>query len=654
MRVRRHVMAVVVAVAAAALLSPVGPGPAMAARDAGWSAPPTAISGTGRYVAGEWVWQDFVYDDGGQLNNEADIVEVRARVDGADLRLRVTLNSLLDNSDFVVATAIEDAAGELREWPNGAGVASRWTSFAIATAGTSTVDRTENTIELTVENGAAANATNLIVAAGRWDRLSDAWDGPPVDLAFNLQGTDAPHAANEEGRGRNFRNGKQQAAIDAGDVSAFVQPVDVIALRARTTEAVRVEPGRANRVYRTRQDLGEGYGGAFPRHRGLYQPYAIYVPSAYSAAAPAPLAIVMHSLNNIHNEYDTEAVYEQIAESRGAIAVTPLALGVNGWYWDRALVDTLDVWADVRRHYAIDDGQTTVSGYSMGGYGSWRLSTLLPDRIAAAAVWAGVPAYQIWAFPAPPVGSPRARTGPGNTFDQLENTRYVPFMVSHGVNDELVPVSGVTWQTNRLHDLAHSYRYHLHPGYGHGSFRRLDDYTREGGWLTGRVRVDNPGRVTFKVRPDSWVTPGTEPAEADSILRLLDQLAAELGGDLRSAYWVRGVEVAAGDGAIGSVDLTSHGLASTSSTEEHSGVATEPSTHTMRGLDRTDTPAQPANRLSGALVGVTELTIDLVGAGLTLDGLDISDVTSDRRTTLYLREGEHTKEITLHPSGVLD
>jgi pimeloyl-ACP methyl ester carboxylesterase len=405
-------------------------------------------------------------------------------------------------------------------------------------------------------------------------------------------------------------------------------------------------------VYRTRQDLGEGYGASFPRHRGLYQPYAIYVPTSYDASAPAPLAIVMHSLNNIHNEYDTELVYEQIAEDRGAVAITPLALGVDGWYWDRALVDTLDAWTDVRRHYAIDDRQTTVSGYSMGGYGSWRLATLLPDRIAAAAVWAGVPAYQIWAFPAPPVGSPLSRTGPGNTNDQLENTRQIPFMVSHGVNDELVPIAGVTWQTDRLHRLGHSYRYHVHPGYGHGSFRTLNDYTRERGWLTGRSRVDDPGRVTYKVRPESWVTPGIDSAEAQSILALLDELAAELGGNLRSAYWVEGVQVSDGAGAIGTVDLTSDGRAETSSTVEHADVRMTPSNHVLRGLDRTDTPVATANRLRGSLQGVTELTVDLTRAGLTLDGLDLA-VTSDRITTLHLREGSTTHTVTLQPAGPL-
>ncbi len=657
MRTRRHVIAVVAGLTAAALVSPVGPGPALAARDSGWSAPPTAISGAGRYVAGEWVWQDFVYDDGGQLNNEADIVEVRARAQGADLRLQVTINSLLEESDFVVGVAVEDRAADLREWPSGAGVQSRWASFVTATADTAVVDRGENTVEFTVPSAASSPATRLVVGAGRWDAEADAWEGLPADLAFNLQGSGEPYAANEEERGRNFRNAKQQAAIESGDVSAFVQTVDVTALRAGTTEAEPVEPGSANRVYRTRQDLGEGYSDDFPRHRGLYQPYAIYVPAGYSSTTPAPLAIVMHSLNNIHNEYDTEAVYEQIAETRGAIAVTPLALGVNGWYWDRALVDTLDVWADVRRNYAIDDSQTTVSGYSMGGYGSWRLSTLLPDRIAAGAVWAGVPAYQIWAFPAPPVGSPMARTGPGNTFDQLENTRYVPFMVSHGTNDELVPVAGVTWQTDRLHQLRHTYRYQLHPGYGHFSFRSLDDYTREGGWLAGRERIDNPGRVTFKVRPDSWVTPGTEQSERDSILGLLDELAAELGGDLRSAYWVRDVNVAGGesdgDGAIGSVDLVSHGRPEVSSTVEHSGVETEPSSHFLRGLDRTDSEAEETetpNRLSGTLEGVTELTVDVTRANLTLDGLDV-DVTSDRKTTLHLREGSKTDTVVLEASS---
>ena len=666
MRRIHHVVAVLVAVVGAGLLAPVGSAPAAPPPASGWDAPPVGISGTGRHVAGEWVWQDFVYDDGGQLNNEADIVEVRVRPRAGDLVVRVTLNSLLEQSAFAIGVAIEHPAAALQAWPHGAGVQSRWRTLTTATTEATTtttsdgtaagaapvVDRTANTVEVTVP-GVGGSAAEVVVAAGRWAAASGAWDGKPADLAFNLQGVEAPFAANEEGRGRNFRNAKQQAAINAGDVSAFVQSVDIAALRAGKTDPATVRTGRSNRVYPTRQDLGEGYSDTFPRHRGLYQPYAIYVPTSYSSDSPVPLALVMHSLNNIHNEYDTELVYEHIAEARGAIAITPLALGVNGWYWDEALVDTLDAWADVRRHYAIDDARTTVSGYSMGGYGSWRLSTLLPDRIAAGAVWAGVPAYQIWAFPAPPVGSPLSRTGPGNTNDQLENLRYIPFMVSHGVNDELVPVAGVTYQTDRLHRLGHSYRYHLHPGYGHGSFRTLNDYTREQTWLAARARVDDPGQVTFKVRPDSWVTPDAAGEKTGTIVGLLDELAAELGGDLRSAYWVRDVQVAAGAGAIGTVDLTSGMRVQSSTTQEHADVRTTPSTHTLRGLDRTDgPPAAVGNTLTGSVAGVTELTIDLARAGLSWDdGRLVIDVTSDRDVTLHLRDGATTHELTIRGSG---
>jgi hypothetical protein len=148
------------------------------------------------------------------------------------------------------------------------------------------------------------------------------------------------------------------------------------------------------------------------------------------------------------------------------------------------------------------------------------------------------------------------------------------------------------------------------------------------------------------------VTPGIDSAEAQSILALLDELAAELGGNLRSAYWVEGVQVSDGAGAIGTVDLTSDGRAETSSTVEHADVRMTPSNHVLRGLDRTDTPVATANRLRGSLQGVTELTVDLTRAGLTLDDLDLA-VTSDRITTLHLREGSTTHTVTLQPAGPL-
>jgi pimeloyl-ACP methyl ester carboxylesterase len=355
----------------------------------------------------------------------------------------------------------------------------------------------------------------------------------------------------------------------------------------------------------------------------------------------------MHSLNNWHNEFNATNAYPELAERRGAIGITPLALGVDGWYWDEALVDALQAWKDVRDHFGIDPDRTSIGGYSMGGYATYRLTTLLPDRFAAAAMWAGVPAYEIWPYPAEPVPT-GDRTAPGKTWSQLENTEHIPFLVAHGTNDELVPVAGVVAQTERMHELGHEYQFNLHPGQDHFTFTALDDFSAQGVWLRDhpqRVRV--PGHVGFKVRPWSWVTTSPDGASDARI----PQEIASLGYDLRSAYWVSGVQVGDGTDPVGVVDLTSHAVAlRTPVTSERLGAeATGSSPHTVRGLYRTEVAAPIENRLSGSLSGVTSLTVDLAASGLHLAGLAV-DVTTDRPVTVRFVDGPRSETRVLAPS----
>jgi hypothetical protein len=550
------------------------------------------------------------------------------------------------------------------EWPNEAGVASPWDRFVtvvpsegtaeLTTAGGSTtslsapsVDYTANTIELRVP-GAGTGIVRLNGGAGLWD--AGTWASPPgvVDLFFNREDL--------EPAGNNMRSDAQTEAIDAGDVSDFFQDVDLGRIASGQVDPPFTAPGTHNAVFKSRQDLGEGYGAGFPKYNGLYQPYALWLPDGIDPAVATPLVLVLHSLSNIHNQY-SRTVYPQVAGSLGAIAITPLALGDDGWYWDEGLVDTLDAWADVRQRYAIDADRTFSSGYSMGGYGTYRLATIVPDLLTAGISWVGPPTDGIW------TGSPTT-VDTGLTYDQLENTYNVPFFIVHGTFDELVPVTGVTRQAERFKELGHEYRYNLHPGQDHLSFAIIDDWSRESQWVQGRSRVANPARVTFKSRPATWAGRAAEvtPERRHAVLHHLDALTDELGGSAPdSAYWVRDVRVAEHDpvawnDVTGSVDLTSHAIAArVPVTHEVTGAGVFGSSpHIVTGLDRffrADPAAAPVeNALSGSLAGVSELTLDLRRAGLRLDGLDLRGVQADRDVTLHLVDGRRSRTVALAAS----
>lgn len=636
------------------------PGRASVARDA-WTAPPTWISGTGRYAGGEWVWQDFVYDDGRAAGNAADIVHVRVRLDEGVLRMQVTLNSLTDADSPVIGVGLGSATSRLRAWPLGAGVSSRWDALLTVTptgvllttdsdpvaAGVPAVDTTANTVTFDVPLAWPGASVVLSVGTGVWDAQAPGWSGRPIDLAFNS------HA--QEGTRSDFRDEAQATAIESGDVSAMSVAVDLERLESGAQDDPILAAGVYNRVFRSRQALGEGFGpqppdlsGAQPPlYRGLYQPYAVWVPHGYDPQRPAPLTLVLHSLGQVHNQYDTWDLYRDLGDDLGALAVTPLALGPAGWYWDEALVDTLEAWRDAEAHYSVDRDRVYATGYSMGGYATYRLATLLPGLIAGAVSWVGPPAHALWAYPAEPVPND-ARAQPGKTYDQLENLQHVPLMIVHGTNDELVPVSGVAHTAERLHELGYAHRFDLHAGRDHFSFAVLDDWTRERAWLDGRERPAAPARVRFKVRPASWATSTLAPDVRSRILDDLFAVTEELGARPDSAYWVRGVQVSAGDGEeTGYVDLVSHAIARREPvTADVTGLHAGSSPHVQRFATRRLAAGDLENVLAGTLTNVDELTVDLRAAGLEMDGL-IVDVDVDRPVRIHLVDGDdrHTMSI---------
>ena len=84
---------------------------------------------------------------------------------------------------------------------------------------------------------------------------------------------------------------------------------------------------------------------------------------------------------------------------------------------------------------------TSIGGYSMGGYMTYRMGLLMPDKFAAAAAYVGPPAYQLWFPPAPPEPSSIYQVA-GQTNNIITNALDLPFEINDTGEDELVPVAG--------------------------------------------------------------------------------------------------------------------------------------------------------------------------------------------------------------------
>jgi predicted peptidase len=116
--------------------------------------------------------------------------------------------------------------------------------------------------------------------------------------------------------------------------------------------------------------------------------YAISIPPTYSPLTPTPLILALHYGigNRDSTGVGTDLVKGLIGpalEGLGAIIVAPDSVRGN-WSTsenEKAVNVLLDM---VMVRYAIDKKRVAVTGYSMGGTGSWHLAEKFPERFSAA------------------------------------------------------------------------------------------------------------------------------------------------------------------------------------------------------------------------------------------------------------------------------
>src|SRR3954464_8683879 len=232
------------------------------------------------------------------------------------------------------------------------------------------------------------------------------------------------------------------------------------------------------------------------------------------------------------------------------IVIAPAGRGPDAWYWALAGADTFEVWADVASRYKLDPDWTVISGYSMGGYGTYKFSTEFPDLFALAQPVVGPPSLGITFTGQDSTGGTQT-----NTRLMLPSVRNVPFLIWDAGQDELVPTSGVLAQVQQFDDLGYRYRFDLFNPAEHLTLAINDEYDPAAKFL-GTARVDrDPPHVTYVANPK------------------MDLPSRGVVGD--HAYWLSAVRLrtATGDNPLGTIDVRSEGF----------GVGDPPANATQHG-----------------------------------------------------------------------
>jgi len=553
--------------------------------------------------------------------NAADLVELRVKRLRRSTAFRITLNTMKKPSLTATTIAI-GSSKQPQPFPHGANASAPARLFltihgqhadllrsgsgkAVHPAPKVRVSKRRRQIEVRVGHRAwnpQGRTVRLAAGVGLWDRSAHAYlipkgssdeshpggaaglSDPPaffnVAFRFNEPWQHPYPPATVVTEPAWWRDRAQGNALAAGDLSPFFARVDFGKLRRHVTDNMRGQRGGVPRSgpmdrifashFETKQGTDYSKTCGDPTDcqgelRGRLQPYAIYVPKGPRPAGGYGMTLLLHSLGANYNQFSDSRNQSQLGErSRGSIVITPAGRGPDGWYYGHAGADTFEVWADVARRYRLNPAWTAISGYSMGGYGTYKFATQYPDLFARANPVVGPPGLGIWVPPAPPQpGGPES-----NTNRMLASVRHIPFLIWDVTEDELVPVRGAQKQAQTFDDLGYRYVFDLFINADHFALATNDQYAPAAKFL-GNYRVNrNPAHVTYVVNPT------------------MDFSKAGTVAD--HAYWLSGLKLrkAGGEAPLGNVNARSEGF----------GVGKPPSSQTQHSagtLTGGNTPAMP-------------------------------------------------------------
>jgi poly(3-hydroxybutyrate) depolymerase len=191
--------------------------------------------------------------------------------------------------------------------------------------------------------------------------------------------------------------------------------------------------------------------------------YALFIPSKYDKDKKTPLVIALHGLGgNPQQMIRSKGLTEQ-AEKYGYIVAAPMGYNSSGWYGalgpgkgfggkgfgkgkdsdapdnlgELSEKDVMNVLAEVRKEFKVDEKRIYLIGHSMGGAGAYHLGSKYPET------WAGLAPI------AAATGSPK----------NAEKLKDIPVFVVHGDKDTAVPVASARRCVEKLkeHKIVHEY-----------------------------------------------------------------------------------------------------------------------------------------------------------------------------------------------------
>ena len=187
---------------------------------------------------------------------------------------------------------------------------------------------------------------------------------------------------------------------------------------------------------------------------GSVQPFTLFLPPGFDAAREHDLLLALHGSGVDEVRFvETEG---RAFGGTGAIVAGPRGRHPSDWWLGASEDDALDVARTVRALLPV--GRMIPLGFSMGGYGAWRLAFRHPEEVAAAVVLSGSP-------------SPLLGGGPDDDVrGWAAPSLRVPVLVLHARDDRAVPPGPTEELVARLRRAGRPVTLLLLESGGHGGY----------------------------------------------------------------------------------------------------------------------------------------------------------------------------------------
>ena len=340
-----------------------------------------------------------------------------------------------------------------------------------------------------------------------------------------------------------WRDEGQGTALATGDISKFHAYVSFAKLHRGATDNSQVpKTGAFDRILPSHYEVAQGANFAnecglqgasnpsscTPEYQGQLQPYAIYVPGSGPPAGGYGMTLLLHSLSANYNQYTGTRNQSQFANRAiPSIVITPEARGPDQFYEGLGEADVFEVWAAVARLYELNPSYTDITGYSMGGFGTFDVGSQFPDLFARA----------------------QPTVGEETNNNVLPSMRNLPVLMWNVAGDELVGVQAYTQTEQKLVSLGYRVELHVHQPCANQLCSALfpnhlqlainDQFAPAAAFLGSATVNYNPPHVTYVV-----------DAARD---------ASKYGVVADHAYWASGMTVRQ-SGSLGQFDALSHGF----------------------------------------------------------------------------------------------